>query len=412
MTAPGIVFDNTNGSYLIIFECFWSGPSQIIVSIAYTQEAVSALFKLMTKVLAMVNIEARYERGNETEDLFCHPDIDRLKIHTHYKEICNFTSLNSGLPWFCGKPKRKTLECKDWKYSRHTYQDNTILLNQCEKDVLKRSHQRLEQTINVSIQEAKQTTERLSCFKYNITNLWFLKQTTGYLQNTTWHTTHCKGLIGKKLGRCIRNKTLYLFGDSTVRQWYSAIKRRINCKQFTKKMTYPISKLTKAGCTATNNNFTMFLAPHSYPFYISKNHWKYALDYLTSISRRIDQISPFEDAVVLIHVFAHMKTFHYKNFRKTISHIRHAIERLLERNKHVKIFIKMPHTFTENIAGLNDFFGWQFSKIIFETFDGLFDEVIPLDQKDATIAAMSKFLHPPNFIVEAMVNQMFSYVCE
>jgi hypothetical protein len=50
LSAPGTVFDNTNGSYMIIFECFWGGPSQISVSIAYTREGVSALFRLMTRV--------------------------------------------------------------------------------------------------------------------------------------------------------------------------------------------------------------------------------------------------------------------------------------------------------------------------------------------------------------------------
>jgi hypothetical protein len=90
------------------------------------------------QVLAMVNIEARYEHENETEDALCHPDVNHLNVHTHYKEICNFTLLNSGLPWFCGKPENKNINCKDWKYSRHTYQDNTYLLNQCEQDVLKR----------------------------------------------------------------------------------------------------------------------------------------------------------------------------------------------------------------------------------------------------------------------------------
>jgi hypothetical protein len=221
-------------------------------------------------------------------------------------------------------------------------------------------------------------------------------------------TSIFSGFFQEDLGDCMRNKTLYLFGDSTVRQWYSAIKSRINCKHLTK--TNP--KLTAAECIVKNKNFTMFLAPHCYPFYISKDQWKYALDYLTSIARRINQIPPFEDAIVLVHIFAHMKTFHYKNFKEKISNIRHAIETLLERNKQVKVFIKMPHTFTNNIAGINDFFESKFSEIIFEVFEGLFNKVIPLDQKDATNAAMSKFLHPPNFIADAMVNQMFSYICE
>jgi hypothetical protein len=140
--------------------------------------------------------------------------------------------------------------------------------------------------------------------------------------------------------------------------------------------------------------------------------WKYPLQNLTSISKRLEKISSSENAIILIHVFAHIKTIHPKNFRHRMNSIRSAVSKLLRRNNNLKVFIKMPHTFTHIHGAVNDLFGSTFIRILVETFHGLYDKIIPLDQKDATIAISSENLHPDVFIVKAMVKQMFSYLCE
>jgi hypothetical protein len=209
---------------------------------------------------------------------------------------------------------------------------------------------------------------------------------------------------------CLKNKTLYLFGDSTVRQWYLVIKDLTDCAQFTAKHKEEKWK-GAAGCAKKSNNFTMHKLPHAYPLYSSMK-WKYLPKNVTSISKRLEKISSSENSIILIHVFAHMKTMHPKNFRHRMNSIRSAVSKLLKRNNNLKIFIKMPHTFTHSHGAINDFFGSTFKKIIVETFHGLYDKIIPLDQKDATIAVSSENLHPDVFIVKAMVKQMFSYLCK
>jgi hypothetical protein len=94
--------------------------------------------------------------------------------------------------------------------------------------------------------------------------------------------------------------------------------------------------------------------------------------------------------------------------------IRNSVEKLIQRNEKAKVFIKMPHTYAsvhQDNGAINDFSGYIYSGIIVEAFRGLYDKVTVLDNKDATIAVASGGLHPLPYIVSAMVDQMFSYIC-
>ena len=77
--------------------------------------------------------------------------------------------------------------------------------------------------------------------------------------------------------------------------------------------------------------------------------------------------------------------------------------------------IKAPHTFTNTPIGairLSDYFGFVYSKIMYEVFDGLFDRVVLLNNRDATTARHEQWNHPPDDIVNYMIDQMLSYACE
>ena len=37
-----------------------------------------------------------------------------------FPEVCNLTSLNSGMPWYCGKPSKPGLACYHWAFSFNT----------------------------------------------------------------------------------------------------------------------------------------------------------------------------------------------------------------------------------------------------------------------------------------------------
>jgi hypothetical protein len=56
--APGTVKDHNNGTYSIIFEALWSGKAYITVTIAYTREAITAMYRLHLTVRILLQVLA------------------------------------------------------------------------------------------------------------------------------------------------------------------------------------------------------------------------------------------------------------------------------------------------------------------------------------------------------------------
>ncbi|XP_045159620.2 NXPE family member 3-like [Mercenaria mercenaria] len=416
-SAPGVVYDHNNGSYTLIFEALWSGRSWISATISYTREAITAFYRITSEVVSLIYIMAMYKANNFEEDALCHPDVNHLITRAKYKDACNFTNLNSGMPWYCGKPKSPNLKCSDWNLLKVSYPGLPPSLSECEKKILgSRCHKVLTKAMEVIVKQpthingTENVQPNISCFKYNTTKLWYRKYTTGYFYKGRWTLTHCQGLQSANFQECLRNKILYLIGDSTVRQWYSDIRGRFHCNQFTENWTNEKWKRASS-CKVEGYNLTVHLAQHSQPFYVG-TQWTDPKHTLISISKRLDLISSKEDAIVLFHMFLHMRLFHHDQFRNKMQRIRKSVEKLLQRNSRVKIFIKMPHTYTHYKTLLNDFFGYVYTRIIFVTFKGLYDKMIVLNNRDITNSVASEHMHPDDFIVRSMVDQMFSYICE
>jgi hypothetical protein len=221
------------------------------------------------------------------------------------------------------------------------------------------------------------------------------------------------GIQPKQQLDCLQNRTLYLLGDSTIRQWYSRVIDRFGCTPTTERWTKERwHKL--AECKNQNLSFVAGWYPHSQPFYVSLGDWDFVRYTLYSIARRIDNIHRNENSVVVIHLYMHVVAYHFSVFRERMVIIRRSVERLLKETTTSKVLIKAPHTFRNTSAGpsiLSDYFGFVYSHILYEVFDGLHDKVVLLNQRDATTALNVEDKHPPGNVVDAMIDQMLSYAC-
>lgn len=210
---------------------------------------------------------------------------------------------------------------------------------------------------------------------------------------------------------CMRNKTIYLLGDSTLRNWYKFyIMPTFQCSSQTEAWTE--DKWHKpAICDNRKLDLTVGWFPHSMPFSTANNDEnRYVLH---SIARRVDEIPASKDAFVVINLYAHILPFHHGEFQTRMRKIRDSVARLLERNHKVTVFIKAPHTFVEAFASnaiLSDFYGYVYMNIMYKLFNGLHDKVILLNQMDAT-DALQTGLHPREPVDSAMVLQMLSFAC-
>ncbi|XP_060571899.1 NXPE family member 2-like [Ruditapes philippinarum] len=201
-SAPCVVTDNMNGTHSVTCEAFWSGTSSIIVVLAYPREIIATNYRIRTQVLATRNIYGLFKSRNYQEDMTCHPNHTHLIKNTNYTELCNLTYMNSGMPFYCGKPKDEHLLCQDWEQVRTHTPYPELQLSDCEDTLLKRGQPTLEQRLNVSIgneDKAKLTIEKPSipCSQYNITKLWQSRKATGFFYNGKWNFRNCLGKIDK-----------------------------------------------------------------------------------------------------------------------------------------------------------------------------------------------------------------------
>ena len=251
------------------------------------------------------------------------------------------------------------------------------------------------------------------CSSYLKHNLWKITQPTGYFYNDTWYLHHCNGSPAKDFKLCLRDTHLMISGDSTTRQWYTYLLPYLSCKPTTEIWT-KLKWHKRSACRIPSINFTMEWLPHGQPFSVG-NSFEVNRYTLNAESNQIDEIKSNVKVVYIIHMFMHKLTYHHSVFTDRMRRISRSVKRLLERNKHAKVLIKAPHTFTTTPVGaqrLSDYFGYLYRDIMYEEFKGLHDKITYMDQKDMTIAKAVEPNHPPHKVVEQTVHQMFNYICD
>ena len=251
-----------------------------------------------------------------------------------------------------------------------------------------------------------------ACSLYPRELLWQRAEPTGYFYNDTWYLNHCKGLDPTAYTRCLRNTTLLLSGDSTTREWYTFLYDYLKCVPITEQWT-DVKWKRKSICYVPALNFTLEWIPHAQPCFIGEV-WAKDKE-IFSIPRDMEELDSDARVIFVIHLFLHIGTYHPSVFRERMRRISNSAKRLLERNKHVHILIKGPHTYLHIEHGtskqLNDYFGYIFRDIMYEEFRDLRDKVVYMDQKDMTISKNTYHRHPPTSVVRQCVFQMFDYVC-
>ncbi|XP_045215032.2 NXPE family member 3-like [Mercenaria mercenaria] len=137
-SAPCFVTANRDATQTVACETLWTGTSTIIVTLAHTRETITAYYRIRTQLLATESIIGLFTNSKYREETICHPNNEHLRKHTNYTELCNMTNINSGMPFYCGKPRSELLLCRHWQFVRWPKQRPEIKTTECEDTLLKR----------------------------------------------------------------------------------------------------------------------------------------------------------------------------------------------------------------------------------------------------------------------------------
>ncbi|XP_049585028.1 NXPE family member 3 isoform X2 [Syngnathus scovelli] len=399
--VAGQVLDHENGLYTVRFPLLWEGSAQVDVMMVHSSEAIAVLRRLRDHRLDRVRFTSTFRQGDQSEKMMCH-----ICLPPEPGPICNFTDVRTGEPWYCYKPKM--LSC-DTRYNHamggyaiDLLTDEETLLFQNGKNVKVPIQASTMDTINVLPSSKDKGSQKPDPVKL---------ATSGYYYQGSW-----RPLDGVPMGQfndssaitqCLTNKSVYLYGDSTMRQWYEYFSSMLpDLKKFY--LGKPI-KLGPFLAVDTKHNMLLWYRIHGPPM---RTQWVMSND-LRYIANELDGLTGSRDTVVALSIWAHFTTLPVEVYINRLRDIRKAVVRLLNRAPGTLVVIRTanPQSLEQDVSLYNsDWFSLQQDMVLRAMFKGL--NVRFVDAWQMVVAHHEPHnLHPLRPIVKTMVDMMLSYIC-
>lgn len=117
----GHVTDHNNGSYTAHVIAGWTGQSDIKIYIL--PKEIKNYFQHVRNDTIPRVIYGGFRRGKTIRYTAC--DTRSNILLKMYPQICNLTTANYGIGWYCGKPDSLNVSCSDWSTNQHQKQFKT-----------------------------------------------------------------------------------------------------------------------------------------------------------------------------------------------------------------------------------------------------------------------------------------------
>ncbi|XP_046561008.1 NXPE family member 3-like [Haliotis rubra] len=112
VAVAGDVFDNNNGSYTGFLRVQWSGMGRIRCFLERRREELAMFYSTMADHGTLWHLKREFVWGFLVKE-----STSCSMLRNSLGDICNFTSLNDGFPWYCEKPKNSLFSCDTYSKS-------------------------------------------------------------------------------------------------------------------------------------------------------------------------------------------------------------------------------------------------------------------------------------------------------
>ncbi|ESO99206.1 hypothetical protein LOTGIDRAFT_238812 [Lottia gigantea] len=409
--ASGEVVDHYNGTYVATFKAIWEGNSLIFFKLAYTREELATRFMWNRQYGTLSYLVGQYKKAEVVEYTPC----TFFQTIPGHGEVCNFTMLNNGQPWYCGKPNSTKLGCADINLFKE-YGQTHIPLTKAQRELIfnRKSHNRILKTkLKFHFQNGQLLKLNQNCNVLDKKETWNTKMPSGYFNSSKWISLKCKNTLdNSSFESCLKNMDVIIMGDSTTRQYFSYITSKVvhDCILVTEKWKWP-QWHSPSKCVSKNRNLTISWNPHELPFSDAKLQGG-ELN-LKSTARILNELPSNRKIVFVIHYYAHMIRQHSAIVLRAIRGLKSAIKKALSRNKNVVIAVKTPHSFGESRCESHfaDFMGPVFIELFNREFRELQDSILNLNVWEMSVASENFLLHPKEIIVREHLRMLFGYIC-
>ncbi|XP_067897032.1 NXPE family member 3-like [Heterodontus francisci] len=399
--SAGTVIDNQNGFYYINFSLSWPGKVEVSVSLVHPSEGVQVLERLREERPDRLFYKSTFKYGRTSETTvcgFCLPES---------KTLCNFTDLRTGEPWFCSKPKKlpctaRINHAREFKRNFLIGEENRFFQSRAniKKSILPSSKGYV--TVEPSPRAAAVLGE---CVRGKP-----MVSPSGFYYKDQWISTTCsihRFDTPTSVTDCLQRKKVYLFGDSTIRQWFEYL---IGFVPGLKKIDLGNPEgIGPHLAVDVEKNIMMEFHLHGLPLRfdpISSLEIQY-------IVNKLDDIKGGKNTVIAITIWSHFSNIQVEPYIRRLQNIRRSVLRLLGRSPDTAVVIK-----TANVQALpgqfsffsSDWYTYQLDLVMRKIFTGI--KVAFVDAWEMTVAHyLPHNLHPKQVIIKNEIDVFLSYVC-
>ncbi|KAM4731267.1 NXPE family member 3 isoform 2-T2 [Anableps anableps] len=403
--VTGTVVDHRNGIYSALFPLLWVGPAQVEVTLVHSSEAVAVLKHLREHRPDRVFFKSLFRLGFLSETTVCN-----MCLPSDQHPLCNYTDLYTGEPWYCYKPKMLSCDTRinhaKGGYLKHLLTNKEALLFQSGVNIKVQIHALGKDRIIVLPPEDNVEKESSSVKTESVQFT-----PSGYYFKDSWRPLG--GVVMRHFNesaaitQCLRNKVINMYGDSTVRQWFeyfiTSVPEMKEINLHSPKNVGPFMAVD------TTHNILLKYRCHGPPIRFST----VLSSELRYVSNELDGLSGGPNTVVVLSIWAHFSTFPVEVYIRRLRHIRRALLRLLGRAPGTLVVIRSANlqALDQEVSLYNsDWYSLQLDTVLKAMFRGL--DVLMVDAWEMSSAHhLPHALHPPQAIVQNMIDMLLSYVC-
>ncbi|XP_035661728.1 NXPE family member 3-like [Branchiostoma floridae] len=414
-SSAGHVTDHCNGTYTVQFPLYWVGNVSIKFQLVLPSEGSEGSTETATNFRTGDSSTADW-RTSPSPSQNLHSNASALttpSLPPHRQ--CDFSKLEANGTWICEKPEK--LPCSAITKCQWYFKGITRVLgfvSEAEKKLFKKPY--LETELEVDPKEPIRvletelpTPEHLPACSGNARES---GASLGHWSGKVWKSAVCNVRVFTKeeIRQCLANKTVYMQGDSTIRQWSQRLQKVVPLK---KDKRAKDSKVLQVGYNS-QWNISVRYRFHHLPIQTKTWHNFYGYHYTVD---ELDATQGGPNMVIVLSLWAHFTAEPLDMFRSRLYAIRSAIHRLLRRSPGTRVFVRTGTTREHKKGKLeyyllsSDWLAYQITEVIREIFREDPDVVV-LDTWDMSVCQPGKdHVHPDQTMVDNLLNRLFSHIC-
>ncbi|KAK7118066.1 hypothetical protein R3I94_021796 [Phoxinus phoxinus] len=403
----GEVVDHRNGTYSVALLLPWEGQAQVYVRLEHSSEVVQILKKYRESSFPRSHYNGHFEGPGPDKTRISEVVQCNLKWGADGSWIkgnccCEYKDVKTGTVWQCERPKQ--LSCD--KLVHHSRGGLENPLNTFEKNIFTKKLTNVAITGDTHIINVLPNTTGIDTMERCRSGM-TTPVPAGFYLKDVWKSFVCntQQFNSSQMGNCLKNKIVYLMGDSTTRQWFEYLERKVpDLKRMdlhTPRTGGPLMAVE------LKNNIIVHWRPHGVPLRFTKM----LITDLHYISNDIDEIAGGPHAVFVFTICAHLVFHPLTLYVHEVAKIRQSIVALLSRAPETTVIIKSGNTAGVKDIFQSDWYAIQLNTVMQEMFRDI-DGVIYFDVWQMTSCHyLRENVHPGPVIIANEIDMLLSYLC-